>query len=136
MTKHRILACLKGIAIGDAIGKQTENLSRDDVLRWYPNGVHGFEGVAGTPIPRYLGNRKREWLIGETTDDTERTLAVARAISRDGEVRHTSVGRELLTCRKCVHPGIPSLWEFHEAGDPHASPSGTMDAAQPFASRP
>ena len=118
MTDHRILACLKGIAIGDAIGKQTENLSREDVLHWYPNAVHGFEGLPGTPIPRYVGNRKREWLIGETTDDTERTIAVARAIIRDSEVSHASIGRELLTCRKCVHPGIQSLWEFHQAGDP------------------
>lgn len=116
--EQRILACLKGIATGDAIGKQTETLSREDVLRWYPDGVHGFEGSAGTPIPRYVGNRKREWRIGETTDDTERTVAVARAIRQDGDVRHASVGRELLTCIKCVHPGVRSLWEFHQTGDP------------------
>ena len=61
---------------------------------------------------------KREWRIGETTDDTEQTIAVARAILRDGSVHHASVGRELLECVKCVHPGVRSLWEFHEAGDP------------------
>ena len=115
---ERILACLKGIATGDAIGKQTETLSREDVLRWYPEGVRGFEGSPGTPIPRYFGNAKREWRIGETTDDTERTVAVARAILQDGDVRHASVGREMLTCIKCVHPGVRSLWEFHQAGDP------------------
>jgi ADP-ribosylglycohydrolase len=97
---ERILACLKGIATGDAIGKQTETLFREDVFRWYPDGVGGFEGSPGTPIPRYVGNRKREWRIGETTDDTERTVAVARAIRQDGDVRHASVGRELLTCIK------------------------------------
>jgi ADP-ribosylglycohydrolase len=117
-TEARVLACLHGIATGDAVGKQTENLSREDVQRWYPNGVNGFEGPPGTIIPRYRGNKKREWLFGETTDDTERTLAVASAIIRDGAVTHTSVGRELLKCRKCVHPGIRSLWEFHESGDP------------------
>jgi ADP-ribosylglycohydrolase len=117
-SEQRVLACLKGIATGDAIGKQTEMLSREDLLRWYPDGVHGFEGSPGTPIPRYVGNRKYEWRIGETTDDTERTIAVARAICRDGDVRHASVGRELLTCTKCVHPGLRSLWEFHQAGDP------------------
>jgi ADP-ribosylglycohydrolase len=116
--EQRILACLKGIATGDAIGKQTEMLSREDVLRWYPDGIHGFEGPPGTPIPRYVGNKKREWRIGETTDDTERTVAVARAIRQDGDVRHTSVGRELLACVKCIHPGLRSLWEFHQAGDP------------------
>lgn len=116
--KERIFGCLKGIATGDAIGKQTEGLSRADVLRWYPEGVRGFEGAPGSRIPRYVGNAKREWLVGETTDDTERTIAVARAILADGEVRHASVGRELLTCRKCIHPGVGSLWEFHQAADP------------------
>jgi ADP-ribosylglycohydrolase len=69
-------------------------------------------------IPRYLGNKKRTWRFGETTDDTERTVAVARAILTDRAVRHESVGRELLKCEKCVHPGIASLWEFHRADDP------------------
>jgi len=115
--ESRILASLKGLATGDAIGKQTENLSRVGIARWYPRGVHGFEGRPGTIIPRYASNRKHPWLFGETTDDTERTVAVARAILRDGEVRHVSVARELLTCKKSVHPGVKSLWEFHEAGD-------------------
>ena len=118
MVKERILAALKGIATGDAIGKQTETLSHDDVLRWYPSGIRGFEGTPGAVIPRYVGNKKREWRIGETTDDTERTIAVARAILRDGDVCHVSVGHELLACTKCVHPGLRSLWEFHQAGDP------------------
>ena len=64
----RATACLKGVAIGDAIGKQTETLSREDVTRWYPHGIRGFEGTPGTVIPRYIGNRKHEWRIGETTD--------------------------------------------------------------------
>ncbi len=114
----RILGCLKGIATGDAIGKQTETLSREDVLHWYPHGIRGFEGTPGSVIPRYLGNAKHEWRIGETTDDTERTVAVARAILTDRTVSHASVGRELLRCTKCVHPGLKSLWEFHQAADP------------------
>ena len=116
-TVDRILACLKGIAAGDAIRKQTETLSRDGVLRWYPEGVRGFEGPPGSVIPRYAGNLRREWRIGETTDDTERTIAVARAILQDADVRHASVGRELLLCTKSVHPGVKSLWDFHQAGD-------------------
>jgi ADP-ribosylglycohydrolase len=114
---RRILACLQGLATGDAIGKQTEGLSRGQVARWYPEGVRGFEGAPGTVIPRYSGNRKRQWRFGETTDDTERALAVARAILDDGYVHHASVGRELLTCTKCVHPGLKSLLEFHQAND-------------------
>ena len=115
--KDRILASLKGLATGDALGKQTEALSRDGIARWYPQGINGFEGAPGTVIRRYVGNAKHEWRVGETTDDTERTIAVARAILHDGAVRHASVGREMLTCTKCVHPGVKSLWEFHQAGD-------------------
>jgi len=114
----RIVACLRGVAVGDALGKQTETLSREGVRHRYPDGVRGFEGPPGTVIPRYIGNSKREWRIGETTDDTERTIAVARAILKHQAVDHTAIGRELLACVKCVHPGIPSLWEFHQAGDP------------------
>src|SRR5262245_5610419 len=72
----RVVGCLTGIAIGDAIGKQTETLAHADIARWYPNGVRRFEGDPGSVIPRYLGNSRREWRIGETTDDTERTIAV------------------------------------------------------------
>ena len=118
LSEARIVGCLKGIATGDAIGKQTETLSREAIDRWYPHGVRGFEGTPGTVIPRYAGNKKREWRIGETTDDTERTIAVARAIIGDSDVHHVSVGRELLSCTKCIHPGLRSLWEFHQAGDP------------------
>ncbi len=115
---ERVAGCLKGIAVGDAVGKQTETLSHEDVLRWYPQGIRGFEGAPGAIIPRYRGNAKREWRIGETTDDTERTLAVASAIIADRRVSHVSIGREMLKCTKSVHPGVKSLWEFHHAGDP------------------
>jgi len=114
----RIIGCLKGIATGDAIGKQTEMLSRRKVREWYPNGVHGFEGTPGLAIPRHIMNAKHEWRIGDTTDDTERTIAVARAILKERRVSHSGVGREMLECRKSVHPGVRSLWEFHKANDP------------------
>jgi ADP-ribosylglycohydrolase len=114
----RIAGCLKGIATGDAIGKQTETLSREDVLRWYPQGIRGFEGTPDAVIPRYAGNSKRQWRIGETTDDTERTIAVARAIIAGRKVSHETIGREMLRCTKSAHVGVQSLWEFHQAGDP------------------
>ncbi len=117
-TSDRIAGCLKGIAAGDAVGKQTEMLSPENVRRWYPHGIRGFEGPPGAIIPRYVGNSRHEWRIGETTDDTERTVAVARAIIAERRVSHESIGREMLGCTKCVHPGVQSLWEFHQAADP------------------
>jgi ADP-ribosylglycohydrolase len=114
--EQRVIGCFRGLATGDAIGKQTETLTRADVRRWYPGGVTGFHGRPGDVIPRYAGKRY-EWRIGETTDDTEQTVAVARAILREGGVSHEGVGRELLGCRKSLHPGV-SLWDFVQAGDP------------------
>src|SRR5437899_6250870 len=67
-------------------------------------------------IPRYVDNRY-EWRIGETTDDTEQTLAVARALLTEGEVSHVAIGRELLQCKKSAHPGV-SLWSFLQVRDP------------------
>jgi ADP-ribosylglycohydrolase len=113
---QRVIGCFKGLATGDAIGKQTETLSRADVQRWYLEGIARFQGEPGAVIPRYAGKRYA-WKIGETTDDTEQTLAVARAILREGCVRHEAIGRELLGCRKSVHPGV-SVWSFLQAGDP------------------
>ena len=114
--QQRVMACFQALAAGDAIGKQTETLSGAEVRRWYPAGITGFHGQPGDVIPRYAGKRY-EWRIGETTDDTEQTLAVTRALLREGRADHAAIGRELLQCRKSLHPGV-SLWSFVEAGDP------------------
>jgi ADP-ribosylglycohydrolase len=114
--QERVIGCFKALATGDAIGKQTEMLSRADVQRWYPRGITGFYGPPGAVIPRYAGKRY-EWRIGETTDDTEQTLAVARALLREGRASHKAIGQELLQCKKSLHPGV-SLWTFVQGGDP------------------
>jgi ADP-ribosylglycohydrolase len=122
---ERVVACFKALARGDAIGKQTEMLSHPDVRHWYPGGISGFHGPPGDVIPRYAGNRKREWRIGETTDDTEQTIAVARALLSQQGVFHTAVGQELLKCRKSVHSGVRSMWTCHQLGDPsHTASDG------------
>ena len=84
--------------------------------KWYPLGITGFHGLPGDVIPRYACKRY-EWRIGETTDDTEQTLAVARALLREGDVSHAAIGRELLKCKKSLHPGV-SMWTFVQIGDP------------------
>lgn len=114
--EERVIGCFKGLATGDAIGKQSETLPRAGVRQWYPQGITGFHGKPGDVIPRYIGKRY-EWRIGETTDDTEQTVAVARALLRQPEVSHTAIGRELLQCKKSVHPGV-SMWTFLQIGDP------------------
>jgi ADP-ribosylglycohydrolase len=114
--EDRVIGCFKGLATGDAIGKQTETLTREGVREWYPQGITGFHGKPGEVIPRYRGKRY-EWRLGETTDDTEQTAAVARAILREGRPNHVGIGRELLQCKKSIHPGV-AMWSFMQAGDP------------------
>jgi ADP-ribosylglycohydrolase len=116
LIRQRTAACFKALATGDAVGKQTETLTRAAARQWYPNGVQGFHGEPGTVIPRYAGKRY-EWRVGEITDDTEQTIAIARALLETGEARHEAVGAELLRCKKSVHPGL-QIWEFQQAGDP------------------
>jgi ADP-ribosylglycohydrolase len=106
----RILGCLQGIATGDAIGKQTETLTHEGIRHWYSQGVHTFHGQPGEVIPRYVGWRY-PWRVGETTDDTEQTLAVVRAMLPDGQVTHERVGAQLLMCRKSNRPTL-SLGRF------------------------
>lgn len=120
--QERVIACFKGLATGDAIGKQTETLAHRDVLRWYPHEITGFHGRPGEIIPRYVSKRY-SWRVGETTDDTEQTIAVAKAILSDRCVRHQSIGKELLKCRKSVHPGV-CFWAFVQTGDPARIASG------------
>jgi ADP-ribosylglycohydrolase len=113
---ERSAACFKGLATGDAIGKQTETLKRTAVKEWYPKGVSGFHGALGAVVPRYIGKRY-EWRIGETTDDTEQTVAVADTLIRDCRASHSSIGRALMNCRKSNHPDV-SLGRFQQRGDP------------------
>ena len=113
---ERSVACLKGLSTGDAVGKQTETLKREAIAKWYPSGVTGFHGELGTVIPRYVAKRY-EWRVGETTDDTEQTLAVADALIHEEGVSHSGVGRRLMRCRKSNHAGV-SLGQFQQRGDP------------------
>lgn len=114
--QERAIGCFKGLVTGDAIGKQTETLPHREIQKWYPGGITGFHGKPGDIIPRYVGKRYG-WRIGETTDDTEQTIAVARALLKERCIQHESIGRELLKCRKSVHPGV-SMWTFSQTGDP------------------
>src|SRR2546430_16251343 len=100
----RIFGCLTGIATGDAIGKQTEMLSHEDVLHWYPQGIRGFEGTPGSVIPRYLGNAKHEWRGGETTGETEPTPAAARAILTPPDASPVSRAPGTPRCQKREPP--------------------------------
>ncbi|MCJ7842514.1 ABC transporter transmembrane domain-containing protein [Lederbergia sp. NSJ-179] len=112
------MACFKGVITGDAVGKQTETLAHEDIKTWYPNGSSNFHGEIGEVMPRYK-NRHYGYCFGETTDDSEQTIVIARVIANDEKITHTSVGRELMTCKKSnrltyetvIYVRIRGAWE-------------------------
>ena len=65
--------------------------------------------------PRYAGKRY-ERKVGETTDDTQQTIAGGKALLR-AEADHNRIDAELLRCRKSVHPGV-RIWVFQQVGEP------------------
>lgn len=66
-----------GQAIGDALGLGSEFLLKEEVQKYYPNGLTDYNQI----IPD--AHRSR-WEKGDWTDDTDMMLCIARAIIKDG----------------------------------------------------
>ncbi|MCZ7356459.1 MAG: ADP-ribosylglycohydrolase family protein [Candidatus Methanoperedens sp.] len=69
--KDKYIGCMVGAAIGDALGKQNEGLSREDILKKGCAADYG-RTPAGCP-----GFKLRP---GQYTDDTEQMIVLARSI--------------------------------------------------------
>jgi hypothetical protein len=130
--RDRVVACFKGMATGDAVGKQTEIVVACGRPAVVPGRSRGISRRVWNVIPRYAGMRY-EWRIGEVTDDTEQTIAVAEALLRTGEAKHEEVGKELTLpkVRSSSRPdvGVPA------PGTRRGWPSRVMDQALPFGLR-
>lgn len=70
--KDRIRGCLFGQAIGDALGLGTEFLSKEEVQKFYPQGLSKYNQIVQD------AHRKR-WEIGAWTDDTDMMLCILNA---------------------------------------------------------
>lgn len=75
--KERIKGTLVGCAYGDAMGMPTENMTREDILKQYPNGVETFYPSSNTAVDG------REFVAGEVTDDTINTLILLNCIVKN-----------------------------------------------------
>lgn len=89
MEPDRVLGTLYGVAIGDAMGMPTTFLSRSEIKRRY--GV--VRDFLEAPVE---GSVHSKMVKGQYTDDTELTIALARAIVRAGRVDPSVVAEELL----------------------------------------
>src|SRR3954447_3488643 len=84
----RILGCLYGIAVGDAMGTAAYLVRSESVAKL--GRITGF--LAPDPVhPIHRGFRR-----GQVTDDTEQTIALAEAIIADGDVTVGGVARALV----------------------------------------
>lgn len=65
----KIMGCLYGQAIGDALGLGAEFMSKDEVRRAYPNGLKRYDQII-------QDSHRRRWPTGAWTDDTDMMLCV------------------------------------------------------------
>ena len=69
MIKDKMLGCLYGQAIGDALGLGTEFLNKDEVVKAYPKGISKYEHIIQDA-------HRRRWHRGAWTDDTDMMLCI------------------------------------------------------------
>lgn len=72
LIRDKMLGCLYGQAIGDALGLGTEFLNKHEVQRYYPNGLSRYEDIIQDA-------HRRRWPIGAWTDDTDMMLCILSA---------------------------------------------------------
>lgn len=72
MIKYKMPSCLYGQAIGDAMGLGTEFLSKNEVLKVYPNGISKYEDIIQDA-------HHHRWHKGAWTDDTDMMICIMTA---------------------------------------------------------
>ena len=69
MLKERFLGTIFGQAVGDALGLSTEFMSKQEVDRFYPNGIEDYSQIV-------QDDHRRRWQKGDWTDDTDMMLCI------------------------------------------------------------
>ena len=91
--RDRILGCLLGGAVGDALGASVEFISWPEIERRFgPGGIQAY-------APAYGG-------LGRITDDTQMTLFTAEGLIR---AQHRLTERGIGGCSRRTSPGLSSM---------------------------
>lgn len=69
LIKDKMLGCLYGQAIGDALGLGSEFMSKDEVIKNYPDGLKTYSQIIQDA-------HRRRWAEGAWTDDTDMMLCI------------------------------------------------------------
>lgn len=72
LLKDKMLGCLYGQAIGDALGLGSEFMSKDEVKKHYPDGLKNYDHIIQDA-------HRRRWAKGAWTDDTDMMLCILDA---------------------------------------------------------
>lgn len=67
--RDRMLGCLYGQAIGDALGLGTEFMRKSEVSKYYPQGLSAYSQIVGN-------DNSNLWKSGSWTDDTDMMLCI------------------------------------------------------------
>ena len=67
--KERFLGIIFGQAVGDALGLSTEFMAKQEVERFYPNGIEDYSQIV-------QDDHRRRWQRGDWTDDTDMMLCI------------------------------------------------------------
>lgn len=89
MIKDKMLGCLYGQAIGDALGFASEAMTKEDVERYYPDSIRKYTDII-------QDERREGWPIGWWTDDTEMMLLILDALVEDNDLNLLSIARRFL----------------------------------------
>lgn len=75
--KDKMLGCLYGQAIGDALGLGTEFMNKAEIDRFYPNSLRKYEDII-------QDSHRKRWVKGDWTDDTDMMLCLLKAFDENG----------------------------------------------------
>ena len=85
----RIMGCLYGQAIGDALGLGAEGQYADGMAKMYPNKLQRYDEI----IP--FAHVKR-WHPAEYTDDTDQMLCILNALMSDNGINPITLAKNIL----------------------------------------
>lgn len=75
--QNKMLGCLYGQAIGDALGLGSEFMSKNDVAKNYPKGLTNYDQIVQDA-------HRCRWAKGAWTDDTDMMLCILEGY-KDGK---------------------------------------------------
>eukprot|EP01100_Stratorugosa_tubuloviscum_P014832 TRINITY_DN815_c0_g1_i1.p1 TRINITY_DN815_c0_g1~~TRINITY_DN815_c0_g1_i1.p1 ORF type:complete len:399 (-),score=213.57 TRINITY_DN815_c0_g1_i1:70-1266(-) len=103
-TLNRILGCIYGNALGDAVGLQTEFLSKESSIARFPRVTEPVE---------FPTRHTRGWDRGDWTDDTDQMILLMMMFTECGTVDELNFASKL---RNWARKGFPELGDYCGAG--------------------